>query len=345
MLQIVGNRIWKKVAMLSLLALLMAGAVQSHAQKKEVTIAYQLINGPFLVAIANGDFEKATGYKINWRQFDSGGKVATAMASGDIQIGAVGSSPLSSVLSRGVDLQLFWILDYIDAAEAFVVRNGSGVNKPADLKGKKIGVPFASTAHYHVLYALELWGIDPRSVEILNMQPNQVAAAWARGDIDAGFVWGPAHTRIKKTGKVLVTSGELGTKGKITYDGMAVDRKWAESNPEFMARFVKVLADADADYRKNPKAWTADSPQAKANVKMIGGEPADVLETVMEYEYPSLAEQLTPAWLGGGANSRAGKALKDTADFHKAGGRLDSVYPDYTRFVTTRYAEAAMKLK
>jgi taurine transport system substrate-binding protein len=345
MSQNLSNRVWGKLIALSLSIFLIAGAGESQAQTKEVNIAYQLINGPFLVAIANGDFEKATGYKINWRQFDSGGKVATAMASGDIQIGAVGSSPLSSVLSRGVDLQLFWILDYIDAAEAFVVRNGSGINTPADLKGKKIATPFASTAHYHVLYALELWGIDPRSVEILNMQPNQIAAAWARGDIDAAFAWGPAHARIKKTGKVLITSGELGTKGKITYDGMAVERKWAEANPEFMAKFVRVLADADADYRKNPKAWTADSPQAKANVKMIGGETADVLETVSEYVYPSLAEQITPAWLGGGVNSRAGKALKDTADFHKAGGRLDSVYGDYTQFVTPKYAEAAMKLK
>jgi taurine transport system substrate-binding protein len=97
----------------------------------------------------------------------------------------------------------------INEAEALVVRNGSGINKPEDLRGKKIGVPFVSTTHYHLLYALELWGISPGSVEILNMQPNQIAAAWARGDIDAGFAWGPAQARIKETGKVLIDSGEL----------------------------------------------------------------------------------------------------------------------------------------
>jgi len=140
-------RIGGMLALLAATMLFMAGASLSHAQDKEVNIAYQLINGPYLVAIANGDFEKATGYKINWRQFDSGGKIATAMASGDIQIGALGSSPLSSVLSRGVDLQLFGILDLINEAEALVVRNGSGINKPEDLRGKKIGVPFGSTTH------------------------------------------------------------------------------------------------------------------------------------------------------------------------------------------------------
>jgi taurine transport system substrate-binding protein len=339
------HRISGLLALLSATVLFMAGTSFSHAQDKEVNIAYQLINGPYLVAIANGDFEKATGYKINWRQFDSGGKIATAMASGDIQIGALGSSPLASVISRGVDLQLFGILDLINEAEALVVRNGSGINKPEDLRGKKIGVPFVSTTHYHLLYALELWGISPGSVEILNMQPNQIAAAWARGDIDAGYAWGPAQARIKETGKVLIDSGELGRKGKITFDGFAVARKFAEANPDFMAKFVKVATDADAAYRNNPAAWTPDSPMVKANVKMIGGQAKDVVQEVAGYGYPTREELISPAWLGGDEKSGAAKALKDTAEFLKAQGKIDQVYPDYSKFVTTKYVEAAMKLK
>ena len=37
------------------------GGALAHAQDKTVTIGYQTIVGPFPVAIANGDFEKATG--------------------------------------------------------------------------------------------------------------------------------------------------------------------------------------------------------------------------------------------------------------------------------------------
>jgi taurine transport system substrate-binding protein len=267
MLQASGYRVWGQVALLLAFMFLVASTGQSYAQTKEVAIGYQQINGPLLVAIANGDFEKATGYKIDWREFDSGGLVATAMTSGDIKIGVVGSSPLAAVVSRGVELQLFYINDNIQAAEAMVVRNGSGISKPADLKGKKIGVPFVSTTHYHLMVALQMWGIDPASVQILNMQPNQIAAAWDRGDIDAGFVWGPALARIKETGKLFITSGELGKKtGKPTFDGLAVDRKWGEANADFMAKFVKVAADADAAYTNNPKAWTPNSAPVLANV-------------------------------------------------------------------------------
>ncbi|MEG1118014.1 MAG: hypothetical protein RSE46_23470, partial [Janthinobacterium sp.] len=57
------------------LGVALASSGSAFAQGKEVTIAYQEINGPFLVAIASGEVEKTTGYKINWRKFDSGAKV------------------------------------------------------------------------------------------------------------------------------------------------------------------------------------------------------------------------------------------------------------------------------
>lgn len=317
----------------------------AHAADKEVTIAYQQIVDPWIVAIANGSIEKATGYKINWRQFESGAKVATAMASGDVKVGVIGSSPLAAAVSQGLDLQLVWILDNINQAEAMVVRNGANVAKAADLKGKTIGVPFVSTTHYHTMFALQHWGVDPSQVKILNMQPNQIVAAWERGDIDAAYVWNPALAELKKSGKVLVTSGDLSKLGKPTFDGIAVDRQWGEDNKEFMAKFVKAIADADEQYRRNPAQWSASSPQATAIAKLIGGTPADVPESLSLYAYPTLADQASPQWLGGGAASRAALALKDTSGFLKEQKRIGTIAPDYAKFVTPAYADAALKLK
>jgi taurine transport system substrate-binding protein len=310
-----------------------------------VTVAYQQIAGPMIVAMTSGTIEKATGYKINWRQFESGAKVATAMASGDVQIGVIGSSPLAAALSRGLDLQLFWILDDINEAEALVVRNGAGIDKPSDLKGKKLGVPFVSTTHFHTMFALEQWGIKPNELQLLNMQPNQIAAAWERGDIDAAFVWDPALARIKQSGKVLITSGELSKKGKATFDGIAANRAWAESHADFMVGFIKVIAAADAAFRANPAAWGPTSPQAKAIAAKIGGEPREIADAMRLYAYPSAEQQASPAWLGGGQSGGAAKALKATADFLLEQKRIDAVSGDYSKFVTAKYAEAAMQLK
>jgi taurine transport system substrate-binding protein len=334
------------IAFVAALMTLCCAAVQpAQAEDKEVTIAYQQIVDPWVVAIANGSIEKETGYKINWRQFESGAKVATAMASGDVKVGVIGSSPLAAAVSQGVDLQLFWILDNINQAEAMVVRNGSGITKPADLKGKTIGVPFVSTTHYHTMFALEHWGIDPSSVKILNMQPNQIVAAWSRGDIDAAYVWNPALAELKKNGRVLITSGDLSKLGKPTFDGIAVDRKWGEEHKDFMVKLVKAIADADDQYRNHTAQWNATSPQAAAIAKMIGGSPADVPESLSLYAFPSLSTQVSAQWLGGGSASRAVLALKDTSTFLKDQKRIDALATDYTQYVTPVYAEAAMKIK
>ena len=85
-----------------------------------------------------------------------------AVASGDVQIGYVGSSPLASAASRELPIETIYIVGLIGDAEALVVRNGSDISKPEDLVGKKIAVPFVSTTHYSLLAALKHWNIDPK---------------------------------------------------------------------------------------------------------------------------------------------------------------------------------------
>ncbi|MGI9381531.1 MAG: taurine ABC transporter substrate-binding protein [Methyloligellaceae bacterium] len=319
---------------------LVANVSQAVADK-EVTVGYQLIYNPWKVSIAAKKFEAATGYKINWKKFNSGAKVINAMASGDVHIALAGSSPIAAGVSRGLPIKLFWITENINDAEAMVVRNGSGVKEPKDLKGKRIGVPFVSTTHFHTLFALEQWGIDPKSVKLLNMQPNAIAAAWARGDIDAAFVWDPALGRIKKSGKVLITSGDLAKKGKATFDGMVVHTDFAAKNKKFMCQFVKLMSEADAAYRDNPKAFGATSDNAKMIVKLVGGKPEDVPIVLALYDFPTLKQQASNAWLGGGKDGGAAKALFYTSEFLKSQKKVDNMLPDYGAVVTDEFAKAA----
>ncbi len=158
------------------------------------------------------------------------------MASGDVAIGEVGSAGVATAISQGMDVELFWILEDIAAAEALVARNGSGINTVADLKGKKVGVPFVSTTHFHLLYAMEIAGLKRGDVQILNMRPPEIAAAWGRGDLDATFIWDPVLSTVKKTGKVIVTSGELCKKGKCTFDGLIVSKQVRDGKPRIHDR-------------------------------------------------------------------------------------------------------------
>jgi taurine transport system substrate-binding protein len=320
---------------------MLLGAADAMAQKS-VTIAHQDMVVPYRTAIAAKELEKATGWTINWRMFSGGGDVIRAMASGDVKLGEAGSSPIAAAISQGLNLELFWILDDIGDAEALVVRNGSGINAPQDLKGKRIGVPFVSTTHFHLLFALEQFKIGANEVRVVNMRPPEIAAAWERGDLDATFVWDPALTKVKQNGRVMLTSGLLSSWGKATFDGFVVDKDFARQNPDFMAAFVKVMAKADDEYRKNQAAWSASSPQAQAVAKISGAKPEDVPATMALYRFPTMEEQASDKWLGGGKDGGAARALAFTSAFLKDQGRVEKVLADYGTAVNPEWVKRAM---
>ena len=326
-----------------LIAAAMASCVggSAFAQQKEVTFAHQDMLVPFQAIIESGELEKATGYKINWRMFGGGGDVIKAMASGDVQIGQAGSSPVTLAASQGQDIKLFWILDDIADAEALIARKGSNINSVKDLKGKKVATPFGSTAHYQLMAVLKLDGVDPKGVNVMNLRPPEIAAAWERGDIDATFIWDPVLSKIKGNGKSIASSGSIGKRGYPTFDGMIVNAKWAAENEAFMVALVKALNKADTEYRANKAKWTVDSPQVKAVAKVTKADAKDVPAAMALYVFPTAAEQVGATWLGGGA----AKAMAGTAAFLKEQGRIQEVKPDYKAFVTDVYVKKAMAAK
>ncbi|KAF1050163.1 taurine ABC transporter substrate-binding protein [Xylophilus sp.] len=327
-------------AALAAAAGLFAGA--AAAQTKEVVIGYQDMVVPWRYAQETQEVEKRTGYKVTYRKLGSGAEVVRALASGAIQIGEAGSSPFAAALSQGVPIEIFWILDNINDAEALVARNGSGVNTLADLKGKKIGLPYVSTTHFHALVALQDAGVDPKSVQILNLRPPEILAAWQRGDIDATFVWDPVLAKAKESGKVLITSGQIAAKtGKATFDALAVNKTFARANDAFLAQFVQVLADANRSYTANKAAWSAGSPQVKAVAKWSGAEAPTVPASLALYAFVPPAEQASPKWLGGGRDSVVAKSLAATAAFLKEQGTIQTVLPDYSVGVNPAWAARA----
>jgi taurine transport system substrate-binding protein len=327
---------------LSAVAALYAGTASAQT---EVVVGYQLIVGPFLSAIADGSFDRAleeAGYTADWRQFSSAGDISTALASGDVPVGVLGSTGIAAAATRGVDLELFWILDNIGKSEQLVAREGSEIASPKDLVGKNVAVPFVSTAHFHLLMGLEkLWGVDPGDVNLLNMQPPQIVAAWTQGNIDAAYVWPPALSEILKSGTAISDSEEIGAATVPTFDGIVADRAFAAENPEFMAAFTEVLAKAYADFAANGASWTAESPQVQGMVKMIGGNAEDIAGALALLGFPTAEEQASATWLGGAAEGGAVKALVNSAAFLEDQRQIDSVLDDYSPHVNASYAQAA----
>ncbi|WP_394562073.1 taurine ABC transporter substrate-binding protein [Aquipseudomonas alcaligenes] len=314
-----------------LLAVLTISSLSLTAQAADFTVAYQTTVDPAKVAQADGAYEKASKSEIDWRKFDGGAEVITAVASGDVQIGYVGSSPLAAAATRQLPVQTFLIATQIGAAEALVARDDSKISKPEDLIGKKVAVPFVSTGHYSLLAALKHWNIDPAKVQVLNLAPPAIISAWKRGDIDATYVWDPALGVAKENGKVLITSGELSELGAPTFDAWIVRKDFAEKHPEVVRAFAKVTLDAYADYRKDPKAWLANQDNIAKVVKLSGAKAEDIPLLLQGNVFPLAADQATAL----GAPTT--QAITDTAKFLKEQGKVDAVLPDYAPYVSNQY--------
>ncbi len=291
---------------------------------------------PMQVARANKAFDAATGWDIEWRTFGSGTEVIAAMASGDVTIAELGSSPLAIGASQGVPLQLFMIAQGLGTAESLIAKEGSGIEKLEDLKGKKVAVPVGSTAHYSLMGGLAHAGIAESDVTIVNLPADQIAAAWDSGQVDAAFIWQPVQSQILQTGKFIVGADQTAQWGYPTFDGWVVNAEFAAANADKMAAFAKVMNEANQAYLANPDAWTADSAEVKTIAEVTGADPAQVPDILKGFTFIPLADQLGDAWLGGAVAN-----MKTTADFLVKAGRIDAAIDDYSPYVNTSIAEAA----
>lgn len=220
---------------------------------KSISIGYLETYTPWIVGSADRYFDRVTGHKITWTKFESGADIINALVRDEIDIGSAGSTPIAAALTLGHKIELFWILQDINFGEGLIVRKGSRILATQQLRSCRIAVPFASTSHYHLMFALQQFKIGIKEVELTYLAPEEIETAWSDGRIDATFIWNPLLDRLLRTGRFIINSGRLSRWGKLTFDGLVANRKWAAQNPDFMVDFIKSIADIDANVTENPK--------------------------------------------------------------------------------------------
>jgi taurine transport system substrate-binding protein len=302
----------------------------AEATPKRIVIAYQAIPTGDLIVKHQKWLETAfPNTQIDWKLFDSGGTVNEAVAAGSVDIGLAGSSPVSRGLSQPLEYQVPWIHDVIGDAEALAVK--PGIASIADLKGKKIATPLASTAHYSLLAALEANGLKQKDVKIIDAEPDDIYAAWSRGDIDGAYVWNPNLAKLKKDGgKLLITSAELAKQGKTTYDLAVVTNDFATKYPAAVIKWAAQQDKAVKLYRDDPNAAAA-AVAAELNLK-----PAEALSQMKDLVFLTAAEQAGAQYLGGGL----GKDLFAAAEFNKSLGQIPKTQDaqSYSAAVNAKFA-------
>jgi NitT/TauT family transport system substrate-binding protein len=202
-----------------------------------------------------GFFKKA-GVNVDLQSIAYGAAVATAVASGAVDIGIATITTLAIAHSKNIPFIIVApAAEYVAAAPAagwLFVGNQTTIQKGADMNGKTVGTPgLATMGEYGVRAWVDANGGDSNTLKFVEMPFSQMAAAFATGRIDAAFVGEPFITETRKVARPLAVEMDVIGPAYIITAWFA-NTSWVNAHPDLAARFDSAMRDADAWAAKNP---------------------------------------------------------------------------------------------
>lgn len=210
------------------------------------------------VAEAQKQYE-AQGLKVKTVQFNNGGDLMNAMASGDVDVGYVGITPVLSSIEKGVPVKV--VSGAQIEGSGVVVSADSGINSLADLKGKKVGTPGAATIQNMIItYALNQSGVSTNDVELVAMKAAQMTDALKAGQIDAMICWEPYSSIAVNNGygKLLENTSEIIPGHPCCV--VAASQSFIDNHPDELKKILAIHENATNFTNENPAEAAALLP-------------------------------------------------------------------------------------
>ncbi|WP_406012417.1 NrtA/SsuA/CpmA family ABC transporter substrate-binding protein [Streptomyces sp. NBC_00984] len=215
-------------------------------------------SGVLALGKKDGSLDRAlaeAGAKVRWT--GSAGPFAPAAQAMnadqlDIATGSITSGITS--LAQRPGFKFFTAVDPDAAGEGILVRNGSGIASVKDLVGRKVAVNQGGTGEYLLLKALAKAGIPADKVDRVYLRPDQTAAVFNAGKVDAWAVWATYAVAEIGSGKAHFVADGAAI-GSGNYSLNAVRTGFAEQHPGVVKALYEYLHDASAKEKQDPAAY------------------------------------------------------------------------------------------
>ena len=245
-----------------------------------------------------GTFEKALGVPVKWTNFTNGGAMTDAMLAGDIDISySQGLVPFINAVKSKAPIKLVDIaMEYGMGGTTCVTSNASGITKAnaTELEGKKVAVPLGTMAEYVFDESMKVVGADRNKMEIIQMDPEEGAAALVSGDVVMACLFGGNSIKAAtEVGSKLLTVDEARAAGILGIDITSVTDKFMKENPGMVRTFIEVSHEANARYKAGKSdlgviAKDAEMKLEDSNGTLSGFKFLDANETKTSMESGNL---------------------------------------------------------
>lgn len=229
---------------------------------------------PLLVEEDKG-FYKANGIELAYVPGAGGGDAIRNILTGQADVAFTDPGSLFAALDKGEKLRVIYDI-YPQNVFNVVSLKASNINKPADLKGKKIGVySLASGTRQNLLVLLHQAGLSESDVTIvvtglLNFAPLLQGQVDATAATDTGLLVG------KRKGLGEVNVMEVGKYLNVSSDMFVVREEVYQQKKAVLKRFLKAYRDS--------AAWMIAKPEEAAQLAVKraidGTDPAVNLEII-----------------------------------------------------------------
>ncbi|MFC5450396.1 aliphatic sulfonate ABC transporter substrate-binding protein [Paenibacillus aestuarii] len=296
-------------------------------EKVTVNIGVQGKTGVLVYARDKGYFEKAfsaVGAEVKWNEFASGPPHFEAIASGRLDFGGTGGTPLISGQVGGVDFKGIAVTSDGKKGNMIVIPKNSPIKELKDLKGKKVAVAKGSSAYNFLYMAINKAGLKGDDVKVIQLQPDEARPALDSGAIDAWSIWEPyATTAVYQTGASILVSGE---DLNINAPSFLIARsKFTQEHPDLTVLFLKTYYEATTYYNAHQDEIADElSKSQKLDKKII----VDVLKNTKP-----ILSSITPEFA---------KAHQEQADFLLSVGAINKKL-DTSQVLDSKFIDQALK--
>ncbi|WP_343651477.1 ABC transporter substrate-binding protein [Herbaspirillum sp.] len=231
------------------------------------------------------------GIDLRWQAFSTSSARMAAVMAGNVDIAGTGVvSALALMASGARQFQLIATPNNFGRAEGLLVRDG--IKELADLKGKKIGVTYASSAHVLLLDVLSQAGINPdKDVAIINLPATELLTAYKANQIDAAAAWTPTFDRIRALPGTRLLFDDSAFSLYKSYkmspgpDVLLTRSSFGKDNPAAVKAFMQAIFEANAMLTQKPEE------SARILLELTSLSMEEQLGVIKQTEWFTLADQ------------------------------------------------------